>query len=78
MCESGTKFVPLSEAAQLLETTETVVLQMLTRNELQGKMVDAAWYVDRSFLNLCDTPKIANIVRHEGCGICGSGCGSGC
>ena len=78
MCESGTDFVPLTEAAQLLETTEAEVLQMLNINKLQGKLVDAAWYVDRSSLDLCDKPKIANIAIHDGCGICGSRCGSGC
>ena len=60
MCESGTDFVPLTEAAQLLETTEAEVLQMLNINKLQGKLVDAAWYVDRSSLDLCDKPKVAN------------------
>ena len=78
MCKSGTNFVPLTEAAQLLKTTEAVVLQMLIMNELQGKKVDAAWYVDRSSLDLSDKPKNANIAIHEGCGICGSRCGSGC
>ena len=42
MCKSETDFVPLAEAAQLLETTETEVLQMLNINKLQGKLVDAA------------------------------------
>jgi hypothetical protein len=78
MSESETDFVPLTEAAQLLETTETEVLQMLNSNRLKGKLVDAAWYVDRSTLALCDKPKVANIAIHEGCGICGSRCGSGC
>jgi len=78
MCESGNDFVPLTEAAQLLETTEAEVLQMLNINELQGKLVDAAWYVDRSSMDLFDKPKVANSAIHEGCGICGSRCGSGC
>ena len=77
MCESVTDFVPLTEAAQLLETTEAVVLQMLNLNKLQGKLVDAAWYLNRSSLDLCDKPKNANIAINEGCGICGSRCGSG-
>lgn len=78
MCEYGTDFLPLTEAAQLLETTEAEVLQRLNINKLQGKLVDAAWYVDRSSLALCDKPKVVNIAMHEGCGICGSRCGSGC
>jgi hypothetical protein len=78
MCESGTDFVPITEAARLLETTEIVVLQMLNKNGLQGKKVDKAWYVERSSLAHCDKPKIVNIVMPGGCGICGSGCGSGC
>ncbi|MFZ4860249.1 MAG: hypothetical protein ACOYL3_28145 [Desulfuromonadaceae bacterium] len=63
MCESVTAFVPVAEAARLLETTEAEVLQMLNINKLQGKLVDAAWYVDRSSLDLCDKPKNANIAQ---------------
>jgi hypothetical protein len=52
------------------------VLMMLKKNELQGKTVDDAWYVDRSSLQLCDKPKAADVVK-EGCGGCGGGCGGG-
>ncbi|MEI7815639.1 MAG: hypothetical protein WCI45_00480 [Desulfuromonadales bacterium] len=75
MCEAGTNFVPIAEAALLLETTEMRVLMMLKKNELQGKTVDEAWYVDKSSLNICDKPKAADIVKAGGCG---GGCGSGC
>lgn len=75
MCVAGTNFVPIAEAAQLLETTEMRVLMMLKKDELQGKMVDEAWYVDKSSLQLCDKPKAADVVRTGGCG---GGCGSGC
>ncbi|HIJ89050.1 MAG TPA: hypothetical protein HPP97_15450 [Desulfuromonadales bacterium] len=75
MCEAGTNFVPIAEAAQLLETTEMRVLMLIKKDELQGKMVDEAWYVDRSSLKLCEKPKAADIVRPGGCG---GGCGSGC
>ena len=75
MCEAGTNFVPIAEAAQLLETTEMRVLMLLKKNELQGKMENEAWYVDRSSLKLCEKPKAADIVRPGGCG---GGCGSGC
>jgi hypothetical protein len=79
MCVTGTDFVPITEAALLLETTEMRVLMMLKKNELQGKMVDEAWYVDRSSLQLCDKPKASDIVKPGGCGGgCGSGNGSGC
>ena len=74
MCETGTSFVPISEAALLLETTEMRVLMMLKKNELQGKTVDDVWYVDRASLQLCDKPKAADIVKQG----CGGGCGSGC
>jgi hypothetical protein len=74
MCEAGTSFVPIAEAAELLETTEMRVLMMLKKNELQGKMVDDAWYLDRSSLQLCSRPKAADIVKRG----CGGGCGSGC
>jgi len=78
VCESGPNFMPLTEAAQLLDTTEIQILMMLDKNELQGKMVDDAMYVDRSSINLRDKQKSADIVSLGGCGICGSGCGSGC
>ena len=73
MCEAGTSFVPIAEAAELLETTEMRVLMMLKKNELQGKMEDEAWYVDRASLQLCDKPKAAAIVKPG----CGGGCGGG-
>lgn len=75
MCKSGSSFVPIAEAAQLLETTEMRVLMMLKKNELQGKMDDDLWYVERSSLQLCAKPKAADFVKPGGCG---GGCGSGC
>jgi hypothetical protein len=75
MCETGTVFVPIAEAAKLLETTGMRVLMMLKKNELQGKIEDDAWYVDRTSLQLCGKPKASDIVK-PGCrGGCGSGCG---
>jgi hypothetical protein len=74
MC--GTSFVPVAEAAQLLETTEMRVLMMLKKNELQGKVEDEVWYVSRSSLQLCNKPKAADIVKPS-CGS-GGGCGGGC
>ena len=75
MCDAGTNFVPIMEAAELLETTAMRVLMMLKKDELQWKMEDDAWYVDRSSLRLCEKPKAADIVRPGGCG---GGCGGGC
>lgn len=75
MCEAGTSFLPIAEAAHLLETTEMRVLMMLKKKELEGKQVDEAWYIDRSSLKLCDKPKAADIVKPGCCGGCGSGCG---
>ena len=76
--ESGDDLVPIKEAAQLLNTTEEVVLMMLEKKELQGNNINGAWYVDRSSLDLCDMSKTVETARQEGCGICGSSCGSGC
>lgn len=73
MCEAGTVFVPIAEAAQLLETTEMRVLMMLKKNEIKGKNEDDAWYVVCASLGLCDKPKAADIVKPG----CGGGCG-GC
>ena len=78
MCESGTNYVPISEAAHLLDTTEILILIMLEKNELQGKMVDDAWQVDRSSITLSNKLKSGDSVGPQGCGICGSGCASGC
>ena len=78
MCVAGTNFVPFIEAAQLLETTEMRVLMMLKKDELQGKMVEDAWYVDRSSLKLCEKPKAADIVKPGGCGGGCSGNSGGC
>ena len=78
MCKSGSNFVPISEAAQLLDTTEILVLLMLEKNELKGKMVDYIWQVDRSSITLRDKLETGEVVSPQGCGICGSGCGSGC
>ena len=76
--DSGADLVSVTEAAQLLDTTEDVVVIMLKNNELQGMVVDEAWYVYRSSLDHSNMPKTAEIARPEGCGICGSSCGSGC
>lgn len=75
MCEAGIIFVPIAEAAQLLETTEMRVLMMLKKKELEGKLEDEAWFVDKASLQLCGKPKAADVVRPGGCG---GGCGSGC
>lgn len=77
MCKTGTAFVPIVEAAKLMETTEMRVLMMLKKKELEGKLEDDAWYVDRASLQLCGKPKAADIVRPGGCGG-GCGSGSGC
>lgn len=73
MCNSGA-FVPLAEAARLLETTEMRVLMMLKKKELVGRQEDDAWFVDKASLQLCGKPAASDIVRPGGCG---GGCGSG-
>ncbi|MSN25006.1 MAG: hypothetical protein GJV46_03970 [Geobacter sp.] len=79
MCEAGTNYVPIAEAALLLETTEMRVLMMLKKKELEGKLEDEAWYVDRSSLKLCEKPKASDIVKPGGCGGgCGGGSANGC
>ncbi|HIJ81696.1 MAG TPA: hypothetical protein HPP76_08310 [Desulfuromonadales bacterium] len=82
MCDAGTNFVPLAEAARLLETTEMRVLMMLKKNELQGSMdEESGWFVDRASLNICGKPQAADVVRPGGCGggcSSGNGNGSGC
>ncbi len=75
MCGTETSFITAAEAAQLLETTEMRILMMLKKKELQGRLEDEIWYVDRASLQLCEKPKAADIVRPGGCG---GGCSSGC
>ena len=72
MCTSGTT-VPIAEAAALLATTETRILMMLKKNELQGNQVDGDWFVDKASLQLCGKPLPSDIVKKG----CGGGCGSG-
>jgi hypothetical protein len=74
MCKPGTSFVGIKEAASLLETTEMRVLMMLKKKELEGRMEDEVWYVDRSSLLLCEKPKASAIVKPG----CGGGCRNGC
>lgn len=78
MNESIYDYIAITEAAQLLDTTEALVLVMLKNNELQGAMVDGTWHVDRSSIDLSDKTKSTEPVATVGCGICGSGCGNGC
>jgi hypothetical protein len=74
MCNAGTSFISVADAAKLLETTEMRVLMMLKRRELSGRLEDDGWYVDRASLKLCARPKPSDIVKPG----CGGGCGSGC
>ncbi|HEY4744721.1 MAG TPA: hypothetical protein VIH45_08705 [Desulfuromonadaceae bacterium] len=69
MCDAGT-FVSITEAAQLLETTEMRVLMMLKHKELIGKLENDAWYVDRASLLGSRKPEAGAIVK-PGCGGCG-------
>lgn len=78
MDESGSEYIAIAEAAQLLDSTEAQVMVMLQNNELQGEMVDGTWHVDRSSMDLSDNARSPELVATVGCGICGSGCGSGC
>jgi len=72
MCKSGKSFISISEAARLLETTETRVLMLLKKKELEGKMEGEAWYVDSASLDLWERPNATDITKTG----CGGGCGS--
>ena len=76
MCETGT-FVSLADAATLLETTETRILMMLKKKELEGTLENDVWLVDKKSLQLCGKPKAADVVRPGGCGGGCSGGGNG-
>jgi len=79
MDKSRSDYVAITEAALLLDTTEDLVLVMIQNNELHGDIVDGTWHVDRSSMDeLSDRIKSIEPVTTVGCGICGSGCGSGC
>lgn len=75
MSDTGKTFVTLGEAATLLSTTELRVLMMIKRAQLQGKMVEDSWYVDRSTLHPGASRTAGDLVK-SGCGGCGSRCGS--
>lgn len=79
MCEAGT-FVPIAEAARMLETTEMRVLMMLKKQELVGRQEGDSWLVEKQSLQLCGKPKAADVVRPGGCGggCSGGGNGGGC
>jgi len=72
MCESKRPFIAISEAARLLETTETRVLMLLKKNELKGKMEGEAWYVDSASLEQWEKPDETGGITPG----CGGGCGS--
>lgn len=73
MCDAGT-YVPIGEAARLLETTEMRVLMMLKNRELNGRLDGGTWQVEKISLQLCGKPKAGDVVRPGGCG---GGCGGG-
>jgi hypothetical protein len=50
------------------------VLMMLKKKELEGRMEEDAWYVDRSSLQHCSKPVASDIIKPG----CGGGCGTGC
>lgn len=75
MCEQGTTFISVRDAAALLETTEMRVLMMLRQKVLVGRLEENGWEVDRSSLQGCRRPQADEVVRSGGCG---GGCGSGC
>ena len=76
MCEPGKVFVPLAEAAHLLQATEMRVLMMLKKNELTGRQEEGVWVIDKASLLLCRKPEPADVARPGGCGgRCGTGCG---
>lgn len=70
MCDTGTSFVSIGEAASLLATTELRVLMLLKNKQLKGKLLEESWFIDRSSLNLCERPTAGGIVK--------TGCGGGC
>ncbi|CAH2029870.1 hypothetical protein [Trichlorobacter ammonificans] len=73
MCIAGENFVTMGEAAAYLATTETRILLLLKTQELRGKQVEDAWFVDKASLQLCGKPKPSDF----GTTGCGGGCGSG-
>ena len=74
MCEAGI-YVPISEAARMLQTTELRILMMLKRQELQGRQEADTWLVEKASLQMCGTPTPEGVARSGGCGgSCGNGC----
>jgi hypothetical protein len=65
MCNSATDCLAATEAEERND------------RELLEKIVDEV-QTDRASIDFSDTPKNSNSALQEGCGICGSRCGSGC
>jgi len=70
MCLAGTGFISIAEAASWLETTETRVLVLLKQQQLAGKQVKDAWYVDKASMQLCGEIKMSGLNKT----CCGRGC----
>jgi hypothetical protein len=69
----GTEYLPASEAALQLGTTETKILMLLKQKALGGELLEGSWFVTTASLACYD----AHAPGPEKKAHCGSGC-SGC
>ena len=73
----GTEYVPMTEAAEQLATTETKILMLLKQKALQGDLIEGSWFVTSSSLAGYD-PQAAQPGRLPDCRTSCSGSGCGC
>lgn len=73
----GTDYLTIAEAAENLGTTATKILMLLKNNDLKGKEIEGAWFVEPESLACCKAHGI-DMKSTKGCvSYCSSG-GCGC
>ena len=75
--KEGMDYLTVAEAAEYLETTATRVLMLLRKDDLKGREIDGAWFVEPASLVCCKAHGI-DLKVEKGCvSYCSSG-GCGC
>jgi hypothetical protein len=73
----GTEYLPATEAAEQLATTETKILMLLKKKALLGEMIEGSWFVTSASLAGYD-PNAVLAGNQPECRTSCSGSGCGC
>ena len=73
----GIEYLPASEVALQLETTETKILMLLKQKALGGELVEGSWFVTTASL-ACYDAQARNPERQANCRTSCSSSGCGC